>query len=67
MEGALKIEALLSGKWSRSEGGGEPDVHRLKNQEPAWHWQRGSWLTAHVVSEALGLFSTGALSSLPLK
>lgn len=22
MEGALKIEALLSGKWSRSEGGG---------------------------------------------
>lgn len=41
MEGALKIEALLSGKWSRSEGGSEPDVHHLKNQKPAWHWQRG--------------------------
>ena len=27
----------------------------------------GPWLTAHVVSEALGLFSTGVLSSLPLK
>ena len=41
MEGTLKIEALLSGKGSRSEGGGEPDVHCLRNQEPAWHWQRG--------------------------
>lgn len=56
MEGALKIEALLSGKWSQSEGGGEPDVHHLKNREPAWHWQRGL-----VADGPRGVWSSGTI------
>lgn len=66
MEGALKTEALLSGKGSRSEG-----VSRNQRQPPLKPGRSpaapAQVTDSHVVEAALGLFPTGALFSSPLK